>query len=104
MVNADGKAAIARDLRRSFAARWAVRVRPPVLQALMRHSILETTLRHYVGLDANDIGDELWKAHDVAESTGPGNTLGNIGQNCPQESETGPGETLPEPVEDFEVT
>ena len=35
------------DLRRSFAFRWARKVKPPVLQELMRHEDLRTTTAYY---------------------------------------------------------
>jgi integrase len=69
---AEGKYASARDLRRSFGTRWASRVKPATLQLLMRHKSIETTLKYYVDQDADDVADELWKAH-----SGSGNTLGN---------------------------
>lgn len=66
-VNVDsrtGKAkyASAHDLRRSFGERWAKRIMPAVLQKLMRHSQIETTLRYYAGLDAESTADALWEA------------------------------------------
>jgi len=45
--------ATAHDLRRSFARRWASRVMPPILQHLMRHRSIETTMKFYVGRDAD---------------------------------------------------
>jgi integrase len=59
-VNDRGKFASAHDLRRSFGTRWAVRVRPITLQALMRHASIETTLKFYVDLHCDDVGAELW--------------------------------------------
>ena len=55
-----GKYASAHDLRRSFGTRWAKRVMPAVLQKLMRHSTIETTLRYYADLDADELADGLW--------------------------------------------
>ena len=81
------------DFRRSFGTRWAMRVRPPVLQALMRHSSIETTLTYYVAIDADDIGDELDRVQSGDDSVGLGNTLGNIGPDTPQE--TGKGSRRP---------
>jgi integrase len=69
---AEGKYASAHDLRRSFGTRWASRVRPATLQLLMRHKSIETTLKYYVDQDADDVADELWKAHRASS-----NTLGN---------------------------
>jgi integrase len=68
------KYASAHDLRRSFGERWATRVMPTVLQGLMRHESIETTLRYYVGRKAQNTAKVLWEAHKRA---GCGNTLGN---------------------------
>lgn len=62
VVNEDGKHASAHDFRRAFGTRWAARVRPITLKALMRHRSLETTLRYYVDQDASDVADELWES------------------------------------------
>jgi integrase len=56
-----GKYASAHDLRRSFGTRWAKRVMPAVLQKLMRHSTIETTLRYYADIDAEELAGELWR-------------------------------------------
>ena len=64
LVNkAAGKCASAHDLRRSFGTRWAKRVMPAVLQKLMRHSAIETTMKYYVDLDANELAEELWTTY-----------------------------------------
>lgn len=55
-----GKRASAHDVRRGFGRRWAAVVRPLTLQAMMRHKNIETTLRYYVGLSAEDANAELW--------------------------------------------
>jgi len=55
-----GKYASAHDLRRSFGTRWAMKVKPITLKALMRHKSIETTLKYYVDQDADDVADELW--------------------------------------------
>ncbi|QGJ70603.1 Site-specific integrase [Planctomycetales bacterium 10988] len=47
------------SFRRAFATRWASRVRPPVLQKLMRHESISTTLAYYAQLDAEDIHQEI---------------------------------------------
>ncbi len=63
VVNPDtGKTASAHDLRRAFGQRWAARVMPAVLQQLMRHQDINTTLKYYVGSDADAIADVLWAA------------------------------------------
>jgi integrase len=57
------KYASAHDLRRSFGERWAHRLMPVDLMALMRHESMETTLRYYVGRNAQATADILWEAH-----------------------------------------
>ncbi len=64
------KYASAHDLRRSFGERWSLRVMPPVLQQLMRHADIDTTLRYYTGRNAETTSEALWKAVS-------GNTSGN---------------------------
>lgn len=59
-VNDKGKHASTHDFRRSFGTRWAAKVKPLTLKALMRHRSIETTLRYYVDQDADDVADELW--------------------------------------------
>ena len=49
------------DLRRSFGERWSQKVMPQTLMKPMRHKSIDTTLRFYVGHDAEKIGDEIWK-------------------------------------------
>jgi integrase len=73
----DGKVkyASAHDLRRSFGERWATRVMPQVLMELMRHESIETTLKYYVGRNAQSTADVLWAAHENAA----GNISGNSG-------------------------
>ncbi len=58
------KYASAHDLRRSFGDRWARLVMPQTLRELMRHASIETTLRYYVGFNAEKTADILWKIHD----------------------------------------
>lgn len=56
------KFASAHDLRRSFGERWAARVMPQILMQLMRHESIETTMRFYVGRNAETAADALWSA------------------------------------------
>jgi integrase len=60
IVDEGGKWASPHDLRRSFGTRWAQRVMPMTLKAMMRHEDIQTTLRYYIGLSATDAGRELW--------------------------------------------
>lgn len=57
------KYASAHDLRRSFGERWSIRVMPQVLMQLMRHESIDTTMRFYVGRNAQTTADVLWEAH-----------------------------------------
>ena len=66
------KFASAHDLRRSFGDRWSTRVMPPVLKELMRHDSIETTLRYYVGRDAEATAGVVWSAYRSL-----GNRVGN---------------------------
>jgi integrase len=87
LVTVDGKEvekvkwASAHDLRRSFGDRWAVRVMPQVLQELMRHESIETTLRYYVGRSAQATAGILWEAFRSV-----GNHLGNRDKKRTRES------------------
>lgn len=90
------KHATAHDLRRSFGTRWAKRVMPAVLQRLMRHQSIGTTMKYYVGIEADDPAADLW-----AKFQGLGNTLGNTAPaagekaGACQETEAG---TIPVPA------
>lgn len=56
------KFASAHDLRRGFGQRWAGKVMPTVLRELMRHASLNTTMKFYVGTNAEASADALWNA------------------------------------------
>jgi integrase len=64
------KYASAHDLRRSFGNRWARKVTTPVLQKLMRHENIATTLTFYVDLDADELAEGLYRAHEREQSVG----------------------------------
>jgi hypothetical protein len=66
------KYASAHDLRRAFGERWARRVMPQDLMELMRHESIDTTMRYYVGRNAQDTAKRLWEAYRRT-----GNTSGN---------------------------
>ena len=92
------KFASCHDLRRSFGTRWAKRVMPAVLQRLMRHSQIATTMKHYVTMDADSVADELW-----GRDWKPGNTFGNTRPKAAQESESAPVENSTEAIETKQV-
>ena len=54
------KYASAHDLRRSFGERWSSKVMPTILQQLMRHADISTTLRFYVGKNADTAAAAIW--------------------------------------------
>ena len=72
------KYASAHDLRRSFGERWALRVMPHVLKELMRHETIETTMRYYVGRNAETIAETLWATDLGNAGKNSGNISGNI--------------------------
>lgn len=78
VVVADGKTASAHDLRRAFATRWAMRVKPAVLQQMMRHKSIATTMSFYADLDAQDIASEIWD--NDADGNRPTNTSANTSE------------------------
>lgn len=57
----ENRSATAHDLRRSFGTRWSKRVKPAVLQGLMRHADIKTTMEFYVDQDADDVAADLWR-------------------------------------------
>ena len=59
------KYASAHDFRRAFGVRWAARLMPAQLMELMRHESIETTLRFYVGTDAQRTAEAAWAAFDA---------------------------------------
>jgi len=77
------KCASAHDLRRAFGQRWAARVMPQILMQLMRHSDISTTMKYYVGSEAQATADVLWDAVEKAEprqteaESTSGNNFGN---------------------------
>lgn len=56
------KYASAHDFRRSFGERWAARVMPAVLQQMMRHADITTTMKYYVGADGQKAAAEIHAA------------------------------------------
>ncbi len=63
--------------------RWAKRVMPAVLQRLMRHAEIATTMKYYATMDADTVADELWgRDWDVGD---------NSGNNRPSPAQNGEG-------------
>lgn len=60
---AEKKTASAHDLRRFCGLRWADRVKPHVLQQLMRHASITTTLIFYVQSNADDMAEAVRAAY-----------------------------------------
>jgi len=51
----------AHDIRRSFGCRWALKVpQPKILQELMRHASIETTMKYYARIKALTIQEQIW--------------------------------------------
>jgi integrase len=97
---ADGKFATAHDLRRSFGTRWAKKVMPAVLQRLMRHANITTTMKYYVTLDADELADELWADHAPKADSKAGvyNNCYNTRPETAENEITVPAETSTETV------
>lgn len=76
------------DYRRAFGTRWAKRVMPPVLMKLMRHASINTTMRYYVDLDAQDTADDLYRQFPaesnipVTPDAAPQENAGKTGSAC----------------------
>ena len=80
------KCASAHDLRRSFGTRWSSLVMPAVLQQMMRHASIQTTLRFYVTRNAVTAGDVIREAVEKARL---GNTFGNNATGAQEKSTSG---------------
>jgi len=89
VVNTDPKSgkvkfASAHDLRRSFGNRWAKRIMPAVLQKLMRHESIETTMGYYVDLDADELAEDLYRAHEKGRNGQTSTVVGTVEDSCPE--------------------
>ena len=56
------KFASAHDFRRSFGERWSSRVMPAILQQMMRHADISTTMKFYVGQNAQRAAADIYAA------------------------------------------
>jgi integrase len=71
------KCASAHDLRRSFGERWAERLMPAQLCELMRHSDIATTMRYYVGRNAQKTAAAVHEAYKTSVAS----TLGSSAEH-----------------------
>lgn len=55
----------AHDLRRAFGLRWSRRIMPAVLKELMRHEDIGTTMKYYVGTEAEETARMLYQMAQV---------------------------------------
>ena len=51
---------------------------PAVLQKLMRHESIETTMGYYVDLDADELAEDLYRADEKGENGREGTVLGTV--------------------------
>lgn len=63
------KFASAHDFRRSFGTRWSSKVMPAVLQQMMRHAEISTTMGFYVTQNANATADAMWSSFGTTSGT-----------------------------------
>ena len=63
------KYASVHDLRRSFGHRWGQRVTTAVLEKLMRHASIQTTMEFYASQDAQSVAELIWGAGSPQLST-----------------------------------
>jgi integrase len=89
---AQRKFASAHDLRRSFGDRWARKVMPAVLQELMRHESIDTTMRYYVAKNAKSTSAALWEVHRQS-----GTQSGTHADHIPENSEPNASEEARKP-------
>jgi integrase len=54
--------AASHDLRRSYGFRWAKRVMPAILQRMMRHSDIQTTMEYYITQGEQETADAVWES------------------------------------------
>ena len=85
------KFATAHDLRRSFGERWAARVMPQVLMELMRHESIDTTLKFYVGRNAQRTSKVLREAYLKSQSDRGVKTGGDKKRETSRETRPEPG-------------
>jgi site-specific recombinase XerD len=75
----EGKTASAHDLRRAFGEYWATKVMPAQLMVLMRHEAIETTMKFYVGRNAERTAAMLWTEDRRATGEAAGDAAAEFG-------------------------
>ncbi|MCE5302850.1 MAG: site-specific integrase [Planctomycetaceae bacterium] len=75
------KYASAHDLRRSFGSRWAKKVMPAVLQKLMRHESIDTTMGYYVDLDTDELAEDLYRGYGKQGCGRAGTVSGTVAES-----------------------
>lgn len=75
------KYAGAQTLRKSFGDRWSYLVLPRVLQEMMRHESITTTMKHYTHQNAELSANAMLTAWHNAKNPPPGDTSGYTSQN-----------------------
>jgi hypothetical protein len=63
------KYASAHNRQRGLGTRWARKVMPAMLQRLIRHPAIQTTLGHYVDPGADALAADLWRQFEGQEGT-----------------------------------
>lgn len=87
------KCATAHDMRRSFGLRWAARVMPQILMELMRHESIDTTMKYYVGRNAEATAEVLYAALESSGTQSGTQTLPHTGSDRGNEHSKTPGKT-----------
>ncbi len=87
------KFASAHDLRRSFLTRWSRLVPSAVLMKLARHREITTTLKYYVSVDCDELGDLIWDRGEQTANKSANkqpNEAKNEGENSDAETQENP--------------
>jgi integrase len=78
------KFASAHDLRRSFGVRWSARMMPNDLMEMMRHESIETTMKYYVGRNADTVAEKMYEAfHHKTDQQNAKTAASEVPNNTP---------------------
>jgi hypothetical protein len=61
---------------------------PAVLQELMRHESIDTAMGFYVDLDADELAEDLYRAHEKGQSDRLGTVSGTVTDSDPTQTES----------------